>query len=209
LPEESLIVASNLHSHLVKKGYMWSFFDEEFNFNFPSPNDRLKPNELAVFDEKDRYTSYIMGREYEEETTRLKAGKVIICDIDAKATTIPVFTRFLRRRSTPKDCIICTESLYEIDFESDEQWMESCQEFAGDWTSKILTFPSRVTFQCSHDINICRDCLAKHLATKLEDQGRRAFQRLDCPECSRYLEYSEIKLYASAETFQKYFFNTP
>jgi hypothetical protein len=174
---EALTIACALHQRLVDRGHMYEFFDARFQPNIPDDDGRLQP---------------------------FNPGKVLLCDVDEGNQTVPIFTKFLRRRTVPKECAICIESLYEIDFETEEEWLVSCEGFCGPWMWKILLFPSKMTLNCEHEINTCKDCWATHLKTQLDQYGRNGCDRLSCPECGRILIFQEIRLYASDETLKQY-----
>jgi hypothetical protein len=160
----------------MQRNRMHDFFDSRFSNTIPDESGRM-----PVF----------------------KPGKILQAEIDAGNLTIPVFTRFFRRRTTPKECSICAEVLYDLDFESDDRWMESCDGLHGPWMWNVLLFPTRLSLDCDHDIDACKACFSTHLTTQLDENGVNGCDRLSCPICSRILNHHEIKLYAPKETFQK------
>jgi len=175
---DALTIAYGIHQQLVEKGRMYEFFDARFQPSIPDDDGRLQP---------------------------FKPGKILLCDIDQGNLTVPIFTKFFRRRAVPRECAVCTESLYEIDFETEDEWLVSCEGFYGPWMWKILLFPGKATLSCcDHEINTCRDCWARHIKTQLEQYGRSGCNRLSCPECSRILNFEEICLYASEESLRQY-----
>jgi len=174
---EGLSVSTGLHKQLLAFGLMYDFFSDHFNNNIPDENGRVR-----AFD----------------------PGKVFMGNLDRGELVIPIFMKFFRRSTTPKDCSVCAESLYEINFGSEEQWRQACEGYQGSWMSKVLLFPTREVLHCDHDMDICKGCLETHLSTQLEQLGRNACGRLTCPGCNRVLSESEVRCYGSAKTVQTY-----
>lgn len=144
-----------------------------------------------------------------DETGRIpafKPGKILMVSVDHDGGSIdvPLFVRFLRRQKTAKECTICTDELFDIDFGSVREWMDSCAGFHGQWMWKTLLFPVKLGLNCSHEINFCSGCLEKHLKSQLEQYGRSRCDQLACPSdgCGRRLAYGEVQLYAKSRTFE-------
>lgn len=116
---------------------------------------------------------------------------------------IPLFTSLFRRNDTARECVICTDELFEVDIGSVQQWTESCRDFGGEWMWQVLEFPVKLGLACSHEIDFCSGCLEQHLKSQLEQYGKSRCDQLACPSygCGRRLTYDEIRLYASPETF--------
>ncbi|KAF1990162.1 hypothetical protein K402DRAFT_325645 [Aulographum hederae CBS 113979] len=57
------------------------------------------------------------------------------------------------------------------------------------------------TSKCKHRNQTCSICLQKWIASCLEDKG---WDHITCPECTVTLEHSDVRAFASVETFQKY-----
>jgi hypothetical protein len=173
--------AASLHRQMVELGHMYSFFDPMFTPTVPDDNGRLPP-----FD----------------------SGKIRMLNIDhdGGSLKIPLFTRFLRRRGSPRDCSICADSFYDVEYESVQQWLDSCQGFHGEWMWQIILFPEKLKMTCNHEIDFCTNCVQTHLETSLEMLGRSRCDQLACPsaDCGRHLTYDEIRLYAKPDTFSLY-----
>jgi hypothetical protein len=173
-------VAARMHRKLMAKNLMYSPFDPRFRYlarkKVGSP---LKAN--------------------------FRLFRLYNIDHSGEALRVPVFTRFLRTEPTSTECVICTESYYEVSYGSLEEWTKVCSEFGGDWMWKILLFPQKLHESCSHIIDFCTGCLQKHLQTQLDQFGRSACDNITCPsqECQRLLTYEEVQLYAQEETFYK------
>lgn len=155
---------------------MYDFFDDRFTNSIPDESGRVRP-----FD----------------------AGKVVMGSLDRGDLTIPIFVKFFRRSGTPKDCSICAESIHEIDFESEDQWWQACEDYQGSWMWKVLLFPTRVALSCDHEMDACKGCLEMHLSTQLEQFGRNAGGRLTCPMCNRVLNNAEVRCFGSETTVQR------
>lgn len=156
---------------------MYDFFSGRFNNNMPDENGRIRAFE---------------------------PGKVLMGSLDRGELTIPIFTKFFRRSTTPKDCSICAESLYEINFSSKDQWRQACQDYHGPWMSKVLLFPTKEKLHCDHDMDMCKRCLETQLSTQLEQFGRNACGKLTCPQCNRVLNDSEVRCFGLEETVRTY-----
>jgi hypothetical protein len=155
---------------------MYSFFDPRFNITIPDEYGRLP---------------------------EFNPGNLLLADIDQGDQTIPIFTRFLRRTATPRECSICAESRYELDIENVDAWRSSCQGFQGPWMWNVLLFPTKYSLECEHEMDACKECVATHLSTQLEEFGVNGCDRLSCLTCSRLLTHREVKLHAEPDTFQK------
>ncbi|KAH8681778.1 hypothetical protein BX600DRAFT_447295 [Xylariales sp. PMI_506] len=120
---------------------------------------------------------------------------------------VPVFTSLLRPQLA-RICIVCDERYIQFDYKYHQQsWVRATKGFGTDWTWRILSFPAdQVLPNCHHDNNICRDCLAKYIATQLETQGHGAVDNISCPEldCGRKYTHGEIQSLASPESFALY-----
>jgi hypothetical protein len=138
-----------------------------------------------------------------------EAGEVLIGNLDRDNLKIPIFTKFFRRSVIHKDCIICVESLSEIDVEGEEQWRYVCEGYHGSWMSQVFLFPTRDILCCNHDMDFCKECLARHLESQLNQHGQNARGRLTCPTCNRVLSENEIRCFSSAETAEKYLYIFP
>ena len=174
----ALRVAAQLHTQLTTLGRMHSLFDPMFTSNQP--------------DETGRIPAFNAGQ-----------IRILSVDHDSGSVEVPFFMRFVRRHPVMKECIVCTDEVYDIDYGSVEEWLEFCQGFHGDWMWKILLFPQKLGLECSHPIDFCITCLQRHLTTQLEQYGRSRCSQLACPSegCSRRLTYDEIRLYAAPDTF--------
>jgi hypothetical protein len=130
------------------------------------------------------------------------AGEVLMGKIDTVDLQTPIFTKFFRRSETAVDCSICLESFHEIEIESQERWTQACEGYHGSWMSDMFSFPTRDALHCDHDINVCKQCLRRHLESQLELHGRNAKGRLTCPICNRVLSEQEVRSLGCAETVE-------
>lgn len=80
-----------------------------------------------------------------------------------------------------KECIICTENV-------------------------DIKFFLNITDQCSHDYNICRECVGEYIKHEIEDNGN---VKITCPEdgCNEILIQKDIKEFASEDSFRRYAYN--
>jgi len=117
---------------------------------------------------------------------------------------VPFLMASFIKSSVSRECEICCETISEIDIGSTQEWTMACRDIEGEWMWKVLRFPSKLELACSHPVNFCRDCLAKHLKTTLDVLGRNRCDELSCPDegCDRKLTDDEIRLYADAETWE-------
>lgn len=123
------------------------------------------------------------------------------------ATVVPVFTQFLRLRKQATTCVVCFDTHFEFDEGDKQRWERAKSGFGGDWTWRVQSFPtSEVLPECTHAFEICRDCLATHVATQLQVHGYGAVGNISCatPECDHKYTHEEIRRLATAEVFAKY-----
>ncbi|EEU33998.1 uncharacterized protein NECHADRAFT_85406 [Fusarium vanettenii 77-13-4] len=179
--DEALKIAARMHSQLAVVGRMHSLFDPVFNNTEPDEAGRIPPFNPGNI-------------------------KMIRVDHEGGSILVPLFIRFIRRQRTPKECAVCTDGFFDVDFASVEEWLDLCEGFHGEWMWKILLFPVKLRIGCNHDIDFCTGCLEQHLKTQLEQYGRSRCDQLACPSdgCTRRLEYEEVRLYAEPETFELY-----
>ena len=61
-------------------------------------------------------------------------------------------------------------------------------------------FPATVcTDSCDHEVNICTGCTSAHIDTRIETSPGN----VSCPTCLETLSFEAVKLYASAEAFER------
>ncbi|EPE29694.1 RING/U-box [Glarea lozoyensis ATCC 20868] len=85
--------------------------------------------------------------------------------------------RGLKRRRVTKHCVVC---------------LEDCD---------VDTFPEdKLTNSCSHEIDVCIMCVSTHIDTQVKDNPTR----VACPTCLETLGFEAVRLYASAEAFERY-----
>jgi hypothetical protein len=131
-------------------------------------------------------------------------GAIFTVNMDTGPSLVPLFIKFFRRQSTPKDCIICTKSLFEIDYKDVGTWKAECEAFKGPWMWDILVFPTSEVQYCSHNFDACRSCTAEYIGSTLTNGGPAACEALSCPQCGRRLSYREVLRLADAETVTMY-----
>ena len=122
LTNEVMQVASALHERLVSAGRMHSFFDPMFSSE-PDEEGRA-----CVFD----------------------PGKIVMINVHHNgddSLRVPVFARFLRLRSEPKECVICTDELVSVDAGSAREWLADCEGFRGNWMWIILMLPLKARLE--------------------------------------------------------------
>jgi hypothetical protein len=122
------------------------------------------------------------------------------CNLEPHELQIPFFSNLFKRQNIPKECIVCTEEKFESDSSVCAQLNEACASLGGSWTWTILEYPTRQNQRCTHTLDICRLCVAKHISITIDDGN---FERIMCPQCDRMLTYDEIKELCHEETFRK------
>ncbi|KAF4334415.1 e3 ubiquitin ligase ari7 [Fusarium beomiforme] len=178
---EGLKIAARMHNQLAVVGRMCSLFDPAFNNTEPDEAGRIPPFNPGNI-------------------------KMIRVDHQGGSILVPLFIRFIRRKRKAKECTVCTDEFFDVDYASVEEWLDLCAGFHGEWMWKILLFPVKLGMKCNHEIDFCSGCLEQHLKTQLEQYGRNRCDQLACPSdgCGRRLDYDEIRLYAEPETFELY-----
>ncbi|KAH9213552.1 hypothetical protein DL95DRAFT_506048 [Leptodontidium sp. 2 PMI_412] len=175
--DDTLRKAAELTKHLVEANRMHSLFDPRFD--------------PAMVDETGCIPEF-------------NTGTIYNAVIDNSSSPVPLFLRFIRRQSRPKCCMVCSKTMFEIDYGTVETWKAACTGFDGSWMWNILVFPTSETQQCDHDFEVCRACTAEHLRGALVSGGPSACDSLSCPQCNRVLSYQEIHQLADTETVAKY-----
>ena len=56
------------------------------------------------------------------------------------------------------------------------------------------------TTTCEHRANVCRACLAKHIALELNS---KTWDEILCPHCNEHLIYDDIKQFADLQVFER------
>ncbi|KAF2664629.1 hypothetical protein BT63DRAFT_94218 [Microthyrium microscopicum] len=174
----ALSTASRLQKRLYERGHLKEFFDQS--------------GETGLFDPD-------TGR-----TRAFEAGKIMYCDLDDENDKVPLFTKFFLRSTEPKECCICTESYHEINFASEEEWIETCQDFRGKWMWQVMLFPTKFILSCDHPMETCKICFEMNLSSELECHGRNGCDRLTCCQCNRKLTDNEVQVLATPETAEKF-----
>ncbi|EON97286.1 putative ring finger protein [Phaeoacremonium minimum UCRPA7] len=88
-------------------------------------------------------------------------------------------------------------------FEADETWLlpvtEMCTVCGDD--KKVTEMPQQITAGCEHKVTICKGCLQQWIQSSMDTSE---WDRLKCPECPQYLQFDNVKKYASKEVFSRY-----
>lgn len=90
-----------------------------------------------------------------------RLGQLIRCDVGN--LRIPLFTNFLICEKTARQCIVCTETIYELNLPSDRNWLKACEDFEGKWMWSIRQFPTVKHLSYDHPLNVCGQYMATHL----------------------------------------------
>jgi len=184
--DDALAASSSIHLALMRGGQMHSFFDARFSATTPNDEGRVPPFAVGAV----RRVSVTFK------------GEVV--------GGVPIFMRYLRRRSATSNCAVCSEKYFEVDLGDERAWtaarehMEDVKEY--DWTSGLLHFPTvDMLRDCEHEFDTCKGCLAQYIQTQVEASGRASCNDLSCPTvvCRRIFRYDEIRRLASAETFAR------
>lgn len=176
----ALKMAAALHTRMIARGKMRSFFDQE----------------------KKR------GSCGHKRTRSFENGPVELCDVDGEEGTtvsVPIFTGLIHHSTKGRECSICTESIQDLQYHSLEEWIELWDGFHGRGMWTILKFPEKLGARCTHEIDVCSSCLQKYLASQVHQRGRTCCEKVACPsfECNRVLTFDEIRLYADQDTFAR------
>lgn len=119
---------------------------------------------------------------------------------------IPIFKSLLRHR-TPRTCLVCDDTHYELNTGNLDLWNKIIKGLDGDWTWRIMAFPTgEVLPGCHHDHDICRTCLSKHITAQIESRGYSAVDNITCPtpDCQHRFTHAEIRRLATPEAFTAY-----
>lgn len=173
---EALVKAAKLTKRLVEANRMYSLFDSRFD--------------PAMVDETGCIPEF-------------NTGTIFNAVLENAPSPVPLFPRFIRRQSRPKSCMVCSKTMFEIDYGDVRTWKAACQGFEGSWMWNILVFPTSEIQKCDHEFEVCRSCTAEHLRGSLTSGGPSACDSLSCPQCSRVLSYQEIHQLADTETVAK------
>ncbi|KAF2666155.1 hypothetical protein BT63DRAFT_416563 [Microthyrium microscopicum] len=84
---------------------------------------------------------------------------------------------YLRLGSVKKTCMTCVEELDSVNF------------------------PERISASCFHTINTCKKCVSKWIDERLTNQGHT---RINCPECSMKMSYSDVRSCTTISQFERY-----
>ncbi|KAI1641203.1 hypothetical protein F4809DRAFT_216014 [Biscogniauxia mediterranea] len=86
-----------------------------------------------------------------------------------------------------------------------ESWLvpttESCIICTEDKRVSEMPHRRRITKACSHDANMCKECVAQWITSSLETLR---WDRLKCPECPQLLKFENVRAFATEDTFKRY-----
>lgn len=85
---QELNAAASLHTHLIKQGHMQSFL-----------NDSINPQKWPF-----------------GQVCESNAGPITLGGFSPDNLVIPIFLTLFQQRQTPKECIVCTEEKYEVNY---------------------------------------------------------------------------------------------
>ncbi|KAF4946955.1 hypothetical protein FGADI_10771 [Fusarium gaditjirri] len=159
-------LAARIHRKMAANGLMYSPFDLKIrDLDYDEAGSPLAANQQLI---------QLYDIEYAGETLR-----------------VPILTRLLRVEKTPTECVVCTDSIYDVCYGHIDQWLKVCVEFDGDWIWKLLLFPQKLATKCDHIIDFCTSCLQQHIQVQLETFGRGACENILCPsqKCQRVLTH--------------------
>ncbi|ORY03551.1 hypothetical protein BCR34DRAFT_69501 [Clohesyomyces aquaticus] len=122
-------------------------------------------------------------------------------NLDSNNCMFPIFPSLIKRTATSKECIVCAEDKFEVNYGTWEEWTRLHSEFPGPWMWEILEFPIGEHQRCSHSLDVCRECVATHIATCVNDAN---LTRIACPQCDRIFDYEEIEKLSRRELFERY-----
>ena len=118
---------------------------------------------------------------------------------------VPIHLRIFRRVNKPRECVVCNEKYVDFEIKSEASATITGEGgFDKNWIWPLLHFPNHMFIPgCTHEFDVCKTCYAKHLNTQLQMLGQVRCEKLLCPHppCSRVLNYSDVWLLATRETF--------
>ncbi|KAK0639689.1 hypothetical protein B0T16DRAFT_423575 [Cercophora newfieldiana] len=150
------------------------------------------------------------------QTVSVKLEVLPVDSADGSETLpVPIFVDRIVTAPDARDCIVCAETFADVTDgtpEEEARWAAAISGFPGDWTHLIRPFmpPSSLpACGAAHALDVCRDCLARHLAAQLESLGRAVAESslgLTCPSlgCGHVYTDSELRVIATPETFARY-----
>jgi len=125
-------------------------------------------------------------------------------DSGSRATQQPVYRE---QRSANQSYIPRSNEVQDYNKQSDKKLL-ICVVCS---TSKIFVplgqsgkseFPRKyLTPSCTHNIQVCNDCLRQWIESRLESQGCNG---ISCPQCLEQLDRNVIRKYASSKVFARY-----
>jgi hypothetical protein len=110
LDDQVASMAEKLHRQLISHGVMLSYFSDE-----------LKP----TYNETGRI------REFEPGSIRF---------VTVDSMEVPILMRLLKRTQTPRNCEVCMETIFDVDYGSMGNWIKFCMGLPGSWMWEILSY---------------------------------------------------------------------
>ena len=105
------------------------------------------------------------------------------------------------------ECVVCSEAGTRLD---QVYWAtvipEPCAKAVSPYVDalhgKLCSFPDWASQLRSHDLDICKSCIAAYIATQIEDNK---ITNIRCPDldCDREFTFSEIQSLACADVFKR------
>lgn len=191
LTPEALDVAASLHAQLADHGWIRDFFNLSQEFSLaaePLPVDSRDGKRILI-------VPVFTGLFVRPGRSAATEGR------DGGSLALPT-----------RECGICCETITDIvdgTAQDEERWAEATAGFSGDWAWRVRAFPAPVLLPAcaaAHALDVCRPCLARHLAAQLETLGRAGCDRLVCPApgCGHAYSHDEVRALAEPDTFAAY-----
>lgn len=123
---------------------------------------------------------------------------------------VPIITSLLRLKAETRTCTVCAEDLREVDVPSRALWEHAIGGFYGVDINRFLDpFPTAddlPSCAAAHVLDVCKGCISRHVAAKLEDLGVAGVAEIQCPsdDCGLIYTPQDIQAVADQATFEKY-----
>ena len=123
---------------------------------------------------------------------------------------VPIITSLLRLKAETRTCTVCADDLREVDVPSRALWERATERFyRADLNRFLDPFPTAddlPSCASAHVLDVCKMCISRHVAAKLEVLGVAGVAELQCPSdgCGLIYTPQDTQVVADQATFDKY-----